>query len=122
MEAEPLKFLDMADGLTFSGYRRFSHEGDPDVDFFNCTAFGKQAGFVEKYLWKGIKIVAVGRIENGNYINKEDHMVYSVKVLIEEVEFAEGKNAAGNQRNTNGMAGDGFMNIPGGLDEELPFN
>jgi single-strand DNA-binding protein len=117
--------------------RRFKREGEPDADFFNCTCFGKQAEFVERYLHKGTKIVTSGRIQNDNYTNKDGQMVYSVRVMVEEIEFAESKNAsgageggyaggsaAGSVRNTPAAsgAGDGFMNIPDGIDEELPFN
>ena len=128
--------------------RRFKREGEPDADFFNCTAFGKQAEFIERYLHKGIKIVLSGRIQNDNYTNKEGQMVYSVRVMVDEIEFAESKNASGGNSyggNAGGFggnggsynnggyqgggsvpapsgAGDGFMNIPDGIDEELPFN
>lgn len=105
--------------------RRSKREGEPEADFFNCTAFGKQAEFIDRYLRKGVKVVVSGRIENDNYTNKEGQMVYAVKVMIEEIEPAESKAASGNQGNStyNGMGpGDGFMNIPDGLDEELPFN
>ena len=115
--------------------RRFKREGEPDADFFNCTAFGKQAEFIERYLRKGTKVVVCGRIQNDNYTNKDGQMVYSVRVMIDEVEFAESKNAQGNgDGGYNGGymggnsapapsgAGDGFMNIPDGIDEELPFN
>lgn len=115
--------------------RRFKREGEPDADFFNCTAFGKQAEFIERYLRKGIKVVVCGRIQNDNYTNKDGQMVYSVRVMIDEVEFAESKNAqnnndggynggytGGNSAPAPSGAGDGFMNIPDGIDEELPFN
>ena len=122
--------------------RRFKRDGEPDADFFNCTAFGKQAEFVEKYLHKGTKILLSGRIQNDNYTNKDGQMVYSVRVIVEEIEFAESKNASGGNAggyNNGGVfgggfsggmggapaasgAGDGFMNIPDGIDEELPFN
>jgi single-strand DNA-binding protein len=119
--------------------RRFKREGEPDADFFNCTCFGKQAEFVERYLHKGTKIVTSGRIQNDNYTNKEGQMVYSVRVMVDEIEFAESKNAgnAGDNSYAGGGyaggsnsgsapaasgAGDGFMNIPDGIDEELPFN
>ena len=128
--------------------RRFKREGEPDADFFNCTAFGKQAEFIERYLHKGIKIVLCGRVQNDNYTNKDGQMVYSVRVMVDEIEFAESKNASGGNAyggnaggfNGNGGgynnggyqgggsapapsgAGDGFMNIPDGIDEELPFN
>ncbi len=113
--------------------RRFKREGEPDADFFNCTAFGKQAEFIERYLRKGVKVVICGRIQNDNYTNKDGQMVYSVRVMVDEIEFAESKNAStGNEGGYNGGfgggspapsgAGDGFMNIPDGIDEELPFN
>ena len=123
--------------------RRFKREGEPDADFFNCTAFGKTAEFVERYLHKGTKIALSGRIQNDNYTNKEGQMVYSVRIIVDDVEFAESKNASGGNAggygngggyNNGGYAGggnsapapsgagDGFMNIPDGIDEELPFN
>lgn len=111
--------------------RRFKREGEPDADFFNCTAFGRQAEFVERYLHKGVKIVVVGRIQNDNYTNKDGQMVYSVRVMVDEIEFAESKNASGEGGNYAGGgsqkpepsgAGDGFMNIPDVIEEELPFN
>ena len=123
--------------------RRFKREGEPDADFFNCTCFSRQAEFVERYLHKGIKVVLSGRIQNDNYTNKEGQMVYSVRVIVDEIEFAESKNASGGNNggynndggyNNGGFgggannvpaasgAGDGFMNIPDGIDEELPFN
>ena len=118
--------------------RRFKREGEPDADFFNCTAFGKQAEFIESYLRKGVKVVVCGRIQNDNYTNKEGQMVYSVRVMVDEIEFAESKNASagngdggyngggymggGNSAPAPSGAGDGFMNIPDGIDEELPFN
>ena len=117
--------------------RRFKREGEPDADFFNCTAFGKQAEFVERYLHKGTKIVVSGRIQNDNYTNKDGQTVYSVRVMVDEIEFAESKNAQGSNDggyNNGGYAGNrgnapapggadgGFMNIPEGIEEDLPFN
>ncbi len=118
--------------------RRFKREGEPDADFFNCTCFGKQAEFVERYLHKGVKVVLSGRVQNDNYTNKDGQMVYSVRIMVDEIEFAESKSASagngdGGYHNNGGFgggnsapapsgAGDGFMNIPDGIDEELPFN
>ncbi len=111
--------------------RRFKRDGEPDADFFNCTAFGKQAEFVERYLKKGTKMVVVGRVQNDNYTNKEGQKVYSTRIMVDELEFAESKNAAAggegqeyrpSARPEPSAAGDGFMNIPDGIDEELPFN
>ena len=74
--------------------RRFKRDGEPDADFFNCTCFGRQAEFAEKYLRKGTKILITGRIQNDNYTNREGQMVYSVQVMVDEQEFAESKNAS----------------------------
>ena len=107
--------------------RKFKREGEPDADFFNCTTFGKQAEFAEKYLHQGTKIVVCGRIQNDNYTNREGQKVYSVRIMVEEIEFAESKNT---QNNTQSRTpdndqtqsdGDGFMNIPQGMREDLPF-
>ena len=101
--------------------RRFKRTGDSaEADFFNCIAFGKQAEFAKKYLRKGTKILLTGRIQNNNYTNKEGQKVYSMQIIAEEIEFAESKNAPGR---AEPPSGDGFMNIPDGVeDEELPFN
>lgn len=102
--------------------RRYKKQGDTvTADFFNCTAFGKQGEFVEKYLKQGTKIVVTGRIQNDNYTNKEGQKVYSVQIMVEEIEFAESK-AAGQSQQNDSMPGDGFMNIPDGVESELPFN
>ena len=113
--------------------RRWKREGEPDADFFNCTVFGRQADFVEKYLRQGIKVVVTGRIQNDNYTNKDGQKVYSVQIIVEEIEFAESKNAAsgnggaaasqaGLRPSPSQASGDGFMSIPDGAEDELPFN
>lgn len=106
--------------------RRFKRDGEANADFINCIAFGKTGEFIEKYFAKGSKIVVVGRIQTGSYTNKEGQKVYTTDVVVEEAEFAESKASSGGQStssqpsvNTNN---DGFMDIPDGLDEELPFN
>lgn len=113
--------------------RRFKREGEATADFISCVAFGKQAEFAEKYFRQGIRIVITGRIQTGSYTNRDGNKVYTTDVVVEEQEFAESKNAqngAEGSSNTqsNTVAGqptvdpDGFMNIPDGIDEELPFN
>ena len=107
------------------------------ADFINCVAFGRTAEFAERYLRKGTKIAITGRIQTGSYTNKDGVKVYTTEVVVEEHEFAESRNASGNNDGgfgggfnggfTGGApapsgAGDGFMNIPDGIDEELPFN
>lgn len=94
--------------------RKIKREGQPDADFFNCIAFGKQAEFVEKYLKKGTKVILSGRLENDNYKNKDGQMVYSIQVSVEEIEFAESKSSEEKK--------DNFMDIPEGMEADLPFN
>lgn len=109
--------------------RRFKREGEQDADFIGCVAFGRAAEFAEKWLHKGSKIVVTGRIQTGSYTNKDGQKVYTTDVVIEEQEFAESKAASeGNGGgysgggSINSSSGDGFMNVPDGIDEELPFN
>ena len=113
--------------FTIAVDRRFKKEGEPEADFFNCTCFGKTAEFAEKYLKQGTKIVLTGRVENDNYTNKDGQKVYGTRILVEECEFAEskGQNTAESEKPQNkaqNAPGEGFMNIPDGIDEELPFN
>jgi single-strand DNA-binding protein len=110
--------------------RRFKRDGQPTADFFNCTAFGKTGEFVEKYLKKGTKVVLDGEVQNDNYTNKEGATVYGTQIIVNTIEFAESKNAQSGGGDFGGSAapapagdpGDGFMQIPDGLDEELPFS
>ena len=104
--------------------RRFAKQGDTEVDYFNCTAFGKQAEFIEKYFRKGSRMLVSGRVQNDNYTNKNGEKVYSVQIIAEEIEFAERK---GNGQTSGGVQGpseasNDFMNIPDGVEEGLPFN
>lgn len=97
--------------------RRFKTEGQPEADFFNCTTFGKQAEFVEKYLHKGTKVIIIGRLQNDNYTNKEGQKVYSVQIIVDEIEFAESK------KSEEGVQGNyDFMKVADGAEEQLPFN
>ena len=111
--------------------RRFKKDNDEqNTDFISCIAFGKIAEFLEKFGRKGTKFVVDGRIQTGSYNNKEGQKVYTTDVVVENIEFAESKNSSGSGGSTNqpapapssSSAGDGFMNIPDGINEELPFN
>ena len=109
--------------------RKFKKDGDVSADFINCIAFGKNGEFAQKYLRQGIKIAVVGRIQTGSYTNKDGQKVYTTDVVVEEHEFAESKKAAnessGNSNtppNAFETGKDGFMNIPDGIDEEIPFD
>lgn len=105
--------------------RKYKTDGQ-DCDFINCVAFGKMGEFAEKYLRKGIKIAVVGRIQTGSYTNRDGQKVYTTDVVVEEQEFCESKNASrqneSRQQPMPQTDSDGFMNIPDGIDEELPFN
>ena len=112
--------------------RRFSRGNNSEeqqADFIGCVAFGKAGEFAEKYLHKGTKICVTGRIQTGSYTNKDGVKVYTTDVVVEDQEFAESKNSsgsdggfAGNNSQRPASTNDGFMNIPDGIDEELPFN
>lgn len=104
--------------------RKFKRDGEPNADFINCIAFGKNGEFAEKYLHKGIKILVEGRWQSGSYTNKDGQKVYTNDCVVESCEFAESKNANQSERPqpTPQNNGDGWMNIPDGIDEELPFN
>ena len=105
--------------------RRFKKDGDEQTaDFINCIAFGKAGEFAEKYFRKGTKIAVVGRIQTGSYTNKDGQKVYTTDVVVEEQEFAESKNSSSSDNNLSAPANKNtdFMNIPDGIDEELPFN
>lgn len=108
--------------------RKFKKDGEPDSDFFNCVCFGKVAEFVEKYIKKGTKIIVTGRTENNFYTNKDGQMVYGMKVVVEEIEFAESKHKDAEEcQEKNDIPettedDNGYMNIPDGIDEQLPFN
>lgn len=101
--------------------RRFKREGEPTADFIPCVAFGKQGEFAEKYLHKGMKILVTGRIQTGSYTNNEGQKVYTTDIVVDEHEFCESKGN-GNQTSAPQTNEDGFMNIPDGIDEELPFS
>lgn len=114
--------------------RRFSRSNGGDngqtADFISCVAFGRSGEFAERYLRKGTKIAVTGRIQTGSYTNRDGQTVYTTEVVVEDQEFAESKNSnsgsdggnTGSSRPAPSGAGDGFMNIPDGIDEDLPFN
>ena len=110
--------------------RRFrrNNDGEQSADFINCVEFGKLAEFAEKYFYKGIKLIVRGRIQTGSYTNRDGVKVYTTDIIVESHEFAESKRSS--EQNSNApvsndvpaVGSDGFMNIPDGLDEELPFS
>lgn len=121
--------------------RRFRRGDDGNsADFIQCVAFGRSAEFAEKYFHQGLKVLVTGRIQTGSYTNKDGQKVYTTDVVVEDQEFAESKaasaaNGDGGYQNSyqpsapaptrpepSAAIGDGFMNIPDGIDEELPFD
>lgn len=112
--------------FTLAVNRRFKQENGPSADFIQCKAFGKTAEFIEKYFSKGRKMDLNGRIQTGSYQNQDGATVYTTEVIVENVEFGESRSASGNGSNNGNQmpvpGDDGFMNIPDGLDEELPFS
>ncbi|MBB5264620.1 single-strand DNA-binding protein [Catenibacillus scindens] len=115
--------------------RSYRRDGENNADFIGCVAFGRTAEFAEKYFRQGTKIAIVGRIQTGSYVNKDGVKVYTTDVVVDEQEFAESKAASQNNAGYGGgyqaaapkpepsaAIGDGFMNIPEGIDEELPFS
>lgn len=109
--------------------RKYKQEGQPSADFISCLALGKNGEFAEKYLRKGIKIVVIGSWQTGSYTNRDGNKVYTNECLVENFEFAESKSSAGSDggsvpagRPSPSQDSDGFMNIPSGIEEELPFN
>lgn len=111
--------------------RRFKKDDGPTADFPNCVAFGKPAEFIEKYFHQGMRIGVQGRIQTGSYENQDGVKVYATDIVVENCEFVESKAAsegsgfegtAGKKSSSNKPDTDGFMNIPDGIDEELPFN
>lgn len=115
-------------------FRRQNSDGNQQTaDFISCVAFGRSAEFAERYFHKGIKIVVTGRIQTGSYTNRDGVKVYTTDVVVEDQEFAESKSVSDSNSGSyqapsekeapeagSGSA-DGFMNIPDGIDEELPF-
>ena len=123
--------------------RRFKRDGEATADFISCVSFGRTAEFAEKYFRQGLKIVVSGRIQTGSYTNRDGQKVYTTEVVVEDQEFAESKAASDHYQGGNNFGGgfggsssapsapmgggssasaDGVMNIPDGIDEELPFN
>lgn len=106
--------------------RRFRRDGEETADFINCVSFGRTAEFAEKYFRQGLKIAVTGRIQTGSYTNRDGQKVYTTEIVVEEQEFAESKNARSENGQTNNSipetSPDGFMNIPDGMEEELPFS
>ena len=125
--------------------RRFKRDNEPSADFIPCVVFGRSGEFAEKYFRQGMRVVVCGRIQTGSYVNKDGQKVYTTDIIVDDQEFADSKgqggdnsgfgggnsygggNRGGYQQGTrpapSSAIGDGFMNIPDGVEDEgLPFN
>lgn len=103
--------------------RQFKRDGEQTADFLNCVAFGKQGEFAEKYLKKGTKIAVTGRLQTGSYTDRDGKKVYTTDVVVESHEFVESKKESDQSPQASPFGSiDGFMSIPDGIDEELPFS
>lgn len=104
--------------------RLYNRENEPSADFIRCVCFNKTAEFAETYLRKGIKISVVGHIQTGSYTNRDGQTVYTTDVVVENQEFCESRSSSSAAPSTqpSSDSADRFMNIPDGIDDELPFN
>lgn len=111
--------------FTIAVNKKFKKDGGPEADFIPCTAYGKTAEFIEKYFRKGMKIEVCGRTETSSYTDRDGNKRYTWTTVVEEAEFGESKSAQNQQttqeRPKSNYDANGFMNIPDGIDEELPF-
>lgn len=111
--------------------RKWKRDGEPTVDFINCTVFGKSAEFTEKYFRKGMRVAITGRIQTGSYKNKDGQTIFTTEIIVESQEIAQSKSES-NESSTSsnaeagkspyGSSGDDFMSIPEGAEDELPFS
>lgn len=114
-------------------------DGQQSADFIGCVAFGRSAEFAEKYMHQGMRMLVSGRIQTGSYTKQDGTKVYTTDVVVEDQEFADSKGSEGGGSSFHGnggssyrasssgnggsSVGDGFMNIPDGVEDEgLPFN
>ena len=111
--------------------RRFKRDGEPTVDFINCTVFGKSAEFTEKYFRKGMRVAITGRIQTGSYKNKDGQTVFTTEIIVESQEIAQSKSESNESSTASnaeagkspyGSSGDDFMFVPEGVEDELPFS
>lgn len=91
---------------------------EKQTDFISCIAFGKSGEFADKYLHKGMKIAVEGRIQTGSYTDKDGNKRYTTDCVIDHHEFCESK---GSTENAPATDENGFMNVPDGVVEDLPF-
>lgn len=103
--------------LTLAVDRKYKRDNEQNADFINCVAFGKTAEVIEKYVIKGTKIAVLGHIQTGSYTNNDGNKVYTTDVCIDELEFCEKRT----QNTSAETSNEGYMNLPDGISDELPF-
>lgn len=127
-----LRYSQGANPLAITRYtlavdRRVKRDGEASADFISCVVFGRSAEFAEKYFRQGMRVTICGRIQTGSYTNRDGAKVYTTDVVVEEQEFADNKGDREGMQPIPEKAfgrepGDGFMDIPDGIEEELPFH
>lgn len=126
-----IRYIQGNEPITIARYtlavdRRAKKENEQTTDFISCVAFAKIAEFAERYLKQGIKIVVEGRIQTGSYTNKDGQKVYTTDVVVENCEFAESKSSGSSKESSEDSryetTPDGFINIPEGEKNDLPFS
>ncbi len=124
--AEPLAIARYTLAVDRRGRR--DNNSDQSADFISCVAFGRNGEFAEKYLKQGTKIAVTGRIQTGSYTNKDGNKVYTTDVVVEDHEFVESKGSseggsyqAAERPEPASASAEGFMSIPEGIENDLPF-
>ena len=89
------------------------------ADFPRFIAWEKKAEIIEKYCRKGSKIAVTGHIQTGSYEGKNGK-VYTTDIIVDDIEFCDKKKdpAEGYGKNEH----EEFMQVPDGIDNEIPFN
>lgn len=121
---------------TLAVNRKFKREGDPEADFINCVAFGKQGEFAEKFMKKGQLICICGHIQVRSYDDQTGQKRWITEIIVEEQTFAESKssfearikNESSNEdgddesAQASGTVNNSENDVLGDLDtEDLPF-
>lgn len=107
---------------------RNGNNGEATADFINIVSFDKAGEFAERYFRQGMRVLVSGRIQTGNYTNRDGQRVNTFEIVATSQEFADSKGAGssndgGSRPAPSAPIGDGFMNIPDGVEDEgLPFN
>lgn len=111
-------------------------DGKPIVDYVEFVAWNAQAEFLCKWFDKGVRVAITSELQTRTYTDSDGKNRKITEMLVNTVEFADGKRDANTNTNvnTNTTAGafpntntnafaptesDGF--IPVSTDDDLPF-